>query len=153
MLTMTPCPFLSLCAKMACMPYNVPFTLRSKVFSNDASSISRNFARRIAAPAELNQNCTAAGTEIVIEEFLAGEEASFSALCNRVTAIPLAAAQDHNRAFDGDQGPNTCGMGACSSAPNVDAAMSACVMEEIMLPTCARWQRSVRRTREPLTPN
>jgi phosphoribosylamine---glycine ligase len=77
----------------------------------------------------------AVGTEIVIEEFLAGEEASFFALCNGVTAIALAAAQDHKRAFDGDQGPNTGGMGACSPAPNVDAAMSARVMEEIVLPT------------------
>src|SRR5215467_594754 len=58
MLTMTPWPFLSMCGRMACMPYNVPFTLRSKVFSKSASSISKNVARRIAAPAELNKNCT-----------------------------------------------------------------------------------------------
>jgi phosphoribosylamine---glycine ligase len=76
-----------------------------------------------------------AGGEIVIEEFLAGEEASFFALCDGVTAIPLASAQDHKRAFDGDKGPNTGGMGAYSPAPIIDAAMAARVMSEIVEPT------------------
>ncbi|MGD0332989.1 MAG: phosphoribosylamine--glycine ligase [Xanthobacteraceae bacterium] len=76
-----------------------------------------------------------AGAEVVVEEFLEGEEASFFALCDGDTAIPLASAQDHKRAFDGDKGPNTGGMGAYSPAPIVDAAMSARVMGEIVLPT------------------
>ena len=76
-----------------------------------------------------------AGAELVIEEFLVGEEASFFALCDGETAIALASAQDHKRAFDGDKGPNTGGMGAYSPAPIVDAAMSARVMDEIVLPT------------------
>jgi phosphoribosylamine---glycine ligase len=76
-----------------------------------------------------------AGGEIVVEEFLEGEEASFFALCDGESAIPLAAAQDHKRAFDGDKGPNTGGMGAYSPAPNVDAAMSARIMNEIIAPT------------------
>lgn len=78
-----------------------------------------------------------AGAKLVIEEFLDGEEASFFALCDGDTAIPLASAQDHKRAFDGDTGPNTGGMGAYSPAPIVDAAMSARVMGEIVLPTLA----------------
>jgi phosphoribosylamine--glycine ligase len=78
-----------------------------------------------------------AGAELVVEEFLAGEEASFFALCDGDTAIPLASAQDHKRAFDGDKGPNTGGMGAYSPASIVDAAMSARVMSEIVLPTLA----------------
>jgi phosphoribosylamine--glycine ligase len=76
-----------------------------------------------------------AGGEVVIEEFLTGEEASFFALCDGETAIALTTAQDHKRAFDGDQGPNTGGMGAYSPAPNIDDAMSARVMAEIITPT------------------
>jgi phosphoribosylamine---glycine ligase len=76
-----------------------------------------------------------AGGEVVIEEFLDGEEASFFALCDGTTAIALASAQDHKRAFDGDKGPNTGGMGAYSPAPIVDAAMAARVMSEIVEPT------------------
>jgi phosphoribosylamine---glycine ligase len=77
----------------------------------------------------------AAGAELVIEEFLAGEEASFFALCDGETALPLASAQDHKRVYDGDKGPNTGGMGAYSPAPIIDAAMSARVMAEIIQPT------------------
>jgi phosphoribosylamine--glycine ligase len=81
-----------------------------------------------------------AGGEVVIEEFLTGEEASFFALCDGETAIALTTAQDHKRAFDGDQGPNTGGMGAYSPAPNIDAAMSARVMTEIVTPTLRAMQ-------------
>ncbi|HET7849632.1 MAG TPA: phosphoribosylamine--glycine ligase [Pseudolabrys sp.] len=73
--------------------------------------------------------------EIVIEEFLRGEEASFFALCDGKTAIPLASAQDHKRAFDGDRGPNTGGMGAYSPAPVMTEEMSRRTMDEIVLPT------------------
>ncbi|MET0923110.1 MAG: phosphoribosylamine--glycine ligase, partial [Xanthobacteraceae bacterium] len=76
-----------------------------------------------------------AGAEVVIEEFLRGEEASFFALCDGETAIPLASAQDHKRAFDNDKGPNTGGMGAYSPAPVMTAEMSKRTMDEIVLPT------------------
>jgi phosphoribosylamine--glycine ligase len=76
-----------------------------------------------------------AGSEVVIEEFLDGEEASFFALSDGKTALALATAQDHKRAFDGDLGPNTGGMGAYSPAPVMTEALSARVMEEIVLPT------------------
>ncbi len=81
-----------------------------------------------------------AGAELVIEEFLDGEEASFFALCDGTTALPLASAQDHKRAFDGDKGPNTGGMGAYSPAPIVDDTMSARVMDEIVVPTLRAMQ-------------
>ena len=77
----------------------------------------------------------AAGAEVVIEEFLQGEEASFFALCDGTTAVPLASAQDHKRVFDGDQGPNTGGMGAYSPAPVMTRALERRTMDEIVLPT------------------
>jgi phosphoribosylamine--glycine ligase len=77
----------------------------------------------------------AAGAEVVVEEFLAGEEASFFALCDGETAIPLVSAQDHKRVFDGDRGPNTGGMGAYSPAPVMTPAMERRAMDEFVLPT------------------
>ncbi len=76
-----------------------------------------------------------AGQRIVIEDFLMGEEASFFAICDGETAVPLVAAQDHKRAYDGDKGPNTGGMGAYSPAPIFTDAVRDEVMEKIILPT------------------
>ncbi|MBX9775437.1 MAG: phosphoribosylamine--glycine ligase [Xanthobacteraceae bacterium] len=78
-----------------------------------------------------------AGAEVVIEEFLDGEEASFFALCDGETAIPLVSAQDHKRVFDGDRGPNTGGMGAYSPVPIMTPAMERRAMDEFVLPTVA----------------
>ena len=77
----------------------------------------------------------AAGAEVVIEEFLDGEEASFFALCDGRTALPLVSAQDHKRVGDGDTGPNTGGMGAYSPAPIVTDAMVETIMDTIITPT------------------
>jgi phosphoribosylamine--glycine ligase len=79
----------------------------------------------------------AAGAEVVVEEFLQGEEASFFALTDGETALPLASAQDHKRAHDGDRGPNTGGMGAYSPAPIVTEAMADDIMARIIRPTIA----------------
>ena len=76
-----------------------------------------------------------AGAEVVIEEFMEGEEASFFALSDGDHALPLATAQDHKRAFDGDTGPNTGGMGAYSPAPVMTPAMTRRTMDEIVIPT------------------
>jgi phosphoribosylamine--glycine ligase len=78
-----------------------------------------------------------AGAEVVIEEWMIGEEASFFALCDGTHALALASAQDHKRVGDGDTGPNTGGMGAYSPAPVMTAAMEARVMAEIVRPTLA----------------
>ena len=76
-----------------------------------------------------------AGAEVVIEEFMTGEEASFFALVDGKHALPLVAAQDHKAVGDGDEGPNTGGMGAYSPAPVVDKAMAKTIMETIIEPT------------------
>ena len=76
-----------------------------------------------------------AGAEVVVEEFLEGEEVSFFALVDGTTALPLTTAQDHKAVGDGDTGPNTGGMGAYSPAAIVDAPMQDRIMTEIILPT------------------
>ncbi|MGE0565105.1 MAG: phosphoribosylamine--glycine ligase [Pseudolabrys sp.] len=77
----------------------------------------------------------AAGSEVVVEEFLDGEEASFFALCDGTHAVALASAQDHKRVFDGDKGPNTGGMGAYSPAPVMTDEITQRTMKEIIAPT------------------
>jgi phosphoribosylamine--glycine ligase len=79
----------------------------------------------------------AVASELVIEEYLAGEEASFFVLSDGENAIPLATAQDHKRVHDGDQGPNTGGMGAYSPAPVMTPQMCERALNEIVRPTIA----------------
>ncbi|MEO7853402.1 MAG: phosphoribosylamine--glycine ligase [Rubrivivax sp.] len=79
----------------------------------------------------------AGGARVVIEEFMAGEEASFIVLCDGKHVLPLATSQDHKRLLDGDLGPNTGGMGAYSPAPVVTPNVHARVMQEIIAPTVA----------------
>ncbi len=83
----------------------------------------------------------AAGDRVVIEEMLIGEEASFMALMDGDDFLPLASSQDHKRVFDGDEGPNTGGMGACSPAPVVDAAVHDAVVERVLKPLSAGLKR------------
>jgi phosphoribosylamine--glycine ligase len=78
-----------------------------------------------------------AGCRVVIEEFLAGEEASFIVMVDGVHVLPMATSQDHKRIGEGDTGPNTGGMGAYSPAPVVDATVHQRVMEQVILPTVA----------------
>ncbi len=75
-----------------------------------------------------------AGARVVIEEFMHGEEASFFALCDGETAIPFGFAQDHKRAYDGDEGPNTGGMGTYSPAPVLTPDLAKRAFEECVLP-------------------
>jgi len=83
----------------------------------------------------------AAGAEVVIEEFMAGEEASFFVLCDGETVLPIGSAQDHKRVGDGDTGPNTGGMGAYSPAPVLTDAIARQALDEIIRPTMAEMAR------------
>lgn len=76
-----------------------------------------------------------AGAEVVIEEFMEGEEASFFVLCDGKTILPIGTAQDHKRAYDGDTGPNTGGMGAYSPAPVMTVEITQKALIEIIQPT------------------
>lgn len=76
-----------------------------------------------------------AGARVVIEEFLEGEEASFIVMVDGENVVPMATSQDHKRAYDGDTGPNTGGMGAYSPAPVVTPEVDARIMERVILPT------------------
>lgn len=76
-----------------------------------------------------------AGARVVIEEFLEGEEASFIVMVDGENVVPMATSQDHKRAYDGDTGPNTGGMGAYSPAPVVTPEIDARIMEQVILPT------------------
>ncbi|TNF63583.1 MAG: phosphoribosylamine--glycine ligase [Rhodobacteraceae bacterium] len=83
----------------------------------------------------------AAGAEVVIEEFMEGEEASFFVLCDGETVLPIGTAQDHKRVGDGDTGPNTGGMGAYSPAPVLTDAVAKRALDEIVRPTMAEMTR------------
>lgn len=98
--------------------------------------VAQNLDEALAAVDEM-KNFGTAGSKIVVEEFMDGEEASVLALTDGETVWPLIAAQDHKRALDGDKGLNTGGMGAYAPAPIVDAEISAQVLEKILKPTIA----------------
>ena len=83
----------------------------------------------------------AAGAEVVIEEYMDGEEASFFVLTDGIHALPIGTAQDHKRVGEGDSGPNTGGMGAYSPAPVLTDEIAAQVMAEIVMPTIAEMAR------------
>ncbi|HEX7045590.1 MAG TPA: phosphoribosylamine--glycine ligase [Burkholderiales bacterium] len=76
-----------------------------------------------------------AGRRLVVEDFLPGEEVTFIVMVDGRTALPLATSQDHKRVYDGDQGPNTGGMGAYSPAPLVTPALEERIMREVIVPT------------------
>ena len=83
----------------------------------------------------------AAGAEVVIEEFMTGEEASFFVLCDGETALPIGTAQDHKRVGEGDIGPNTGGMGAYSPAPVMTEAVTQKALDQIVRPVLAEMVR------------
>lgn len=146
--------------KDLCHRYNIP-TAKYGVFTDVAAA--KTYLKTMDAPYVLKADGLAAGkgvvipetlaeaeaeldeffsgkfgdasTTVVIEEFMRGAEASFFAICDGTTALPLIAAQDHKRAFDGDTGPNTGGMGAYSPAPIFTDKVFAQTMDRIIQPT------------------
>jgi phosphoribosylamine---glycine ligase len=97
--------------------------------------VAKSLEEAQAAVDTLSAAQGAEGAAIVVEEFLEGEEVSFFALCDGVTAMPFACAQDHKRVGDGDTGPNTGGMGAYSPAPLVTPELTQRIMREVIAPT------------------
>jgi phosphoribosylamine---glycine ligase len=99
-------------------------------------TIAESFAEAFDAIEECFEGAFGvAGAEVVVEAFLTGTEASCFYLCDGKMALPFGTAQDHKRAFDGDKGPNTGGMGAFSPAVNMTPALEADVMDRIIKPT------------------
>ncbi|MCE0506818.1 phosphoribosylamine--glycine ligase [Roseivivax sp. GX 12232] len=104
--------------------------------------IAESLAEAEAAIAEMFGGAFgAAGAEVVIEEFMTGEEASFFVLCDGRDVLAVGTAQDHKRVGEGDTGPNTGGMGAYSPAPIMDATVTARALDEIVKPTIAEMAR------------
>ena len=98
---------------------------------------SREAHAAVDAHADRTESMGAAGSRVVIEQFLEGEEASFIVMCDGRHALPLASSQDHKRLLDGDHGPNTGGMGAYSPAPVVTPGVHARVLREVIQPVLA----------------
>jgi phosphoribosylamine--glycine ligase len=97
----------------------------------------RAMADETIRAAMIDRRFGAAGERIVIEEYLAGEEASYFVLADGTACVPLSSAQDHKRIFDEDRGPNTGGMGAFSPSPRMTAAVERRVLDEIVGPVLA----------------
>ncbi len=124
-------------ATAALARFAAPYVLKADgLAAGKGVVIAESRAEAEAALAEMfGGQFGAAGAEVVIEEFMAGEEASFFALTDGTAIVPFASAQDHKRVGEGDTGPNTGGMGAYSPAPVLTPALEAQTMREIIEPT------------------
>jgi phosphoribosylamine--glycine ligase len=124
-------------ARAALARFAAPYVLKADgLAAGKGVVIAGTLAEAEAALADMfGGQFGAAGAEVVIEEFMEGEEASFFALTDGTTIVPFGSAQDHKRVGDGDVGPNTGGMGAYSPAPVLTPELQARVMAEIIEPT------------------
>ena len=117
---------------------NIPTVVKADGLAAGKGVIIAHTREEAVAAVNLVMNDRAfgeAGNEVVIEDFLTGEEASFMAIIDGEDILPLATSQDHKARDDGDKGPNTGGMGAYSPAPVIDDAMTERVMADVMRPT------------------
>ncbi len=124
-------------ARAALAGFAAPYVLKADgLAAGKGVVIAENLADAETALADMfGGGFGAAGAEVVIEEFMHGEEASFFALTDGTAIVPFGSAQDHKRVGDGDTGPNTGGMGAYSPAPVLTPELQARVMAEIIEPT------------------
>ncbi len=124
-------------ARAALARFAAPYVLKADgLAAGKGVVIAADLAEAEAALADMfGGQFGAAGAEVVVEEFMEGEEASFFALTDGTTIVPFGSAQDHKRVGDGDTGPNTGGMGAYSPAPVLTPELQARVMTEIIEPT------------------
>ena len=124
-------------ARAALSRFQPPYVLKADgLAAGKGVVIAETLAEAEAALADMfGGGFGAAGAEVVIEEFMQGEEASFFALTDGAAIVPFGSAQDHKRVGDGDTGPNTGGMGAYSPAPVLTPELQARVMAEIIEPT------------------
>lgn len=128
----------SLDAKQYCMEQGAPIVVKADgLAAGKGVIIAMTLEESYEAIDSMlvNSEFGSAGSQIIIEEYLEGEEASFFALVDGETALPLESAQDHKRVGDGDTGPNTGGMGAYSPAPVLTRELQSLVMESIINPT------------------
>ncbi|MEM7054826.1 MAG: phosphoribosylamine--glycine ligase [Pseudomonadota bacterium] len=120
--------------------HNLPLVLKADGLAAGKGVViaeDRETVERILQDMLSGQAFGEAGHRVVIEEFLIGEEASFIAIVDGETVLPLATSQDHKQRDNGDQGPNTGGMGACSPAPVITSALEQQIVDDIMRPTAA----------------
>ncbi len=124
-------------ARAALSRFTAPYVLKADgLAAGKGVVIAETLAEAEAALADMFGGAYGeAGAEVVIEEFMRGEEASFFALTDGETIIPFGSAQDHKRVGEGDTGPNTGGMGAYSPAPVLTPALETAVLERIIAPT------------------
>ena len=123
---------------------DIPIVLKADGLAGGKGVIiacSRDEALEALNSLMVEQKLGSAGDNLVIEEFLKGEEASFIVLCDGESVIPLASSQDHKQRDDGDKGPNTGGMGAYSPTPLITEELNEEIMNDIILPTLAELKR------------
>src|SRR5262249_51363298 len=134
-------------AKAFIAGHGVPIVVKADgLAAGKGVTVARDFdtAYRAVDAALVERRFGDAGLEIVVEDCLAGKEASFFVLVDGKTALPLATAQDYKRVGDGDTGPNTGGMGAVSPAICLTPAIEGAVMERIILPAVTAMEREGR---------
>jgi phosphoribosylamine--glycine ligase len=127
-------------------PFGYPFVVKvDGLASGKGTAVVQDAAEARVAVEQMKKRFGSAGARLVMEEFLHGEEVSFLAFSDGSRVVPMVSVQDHKRALDGDQGPNTGGMGTVSPATHLSLDMHKQIMQEVILPTVAGMAQEGRR--------